>query len=72
MLYISDWSISDMACDFDITAERLSEIYDAVYDKFIKEYPDAELFTYDFDLLASQIRAEYTNGLARDIEQRIY
>lgn len=72
MLYLSDWSISDMACDFDITAERLSEIYDVVYEKFIKEYPDAELFTYDFDLLASQIRAEYTDGLARDTEQRIY
>lgn len=72
MLYLSDWSISDIAHDFGITAERLSEIYDVVYEKFIKEYTDAELFTYDFDLLASQIRAEYTDGLVRDIAQRIY
>ena len=72
MKYVSDWSISDIAAAFGISAERLHEIYDSVKTDFEREYPDCTLFTYDFDKIVSDTQSNGPSGRERDAEYRIY
>ena len=72
MKYVSDWSISDIAAAFGISAERLGEIYDSVKNDFEREYPDCTLFTYDFEKIVSDTQTNARGARERDAEYRIY
>lgn len=72
MKYVSDWSMSDIAAAFGISADRLSEIYDSVKADFEREYPDCTMFTYDFEKIASDTQTNTTSARERDAEYRVY
>lgn len=51
--YISpeDWSIAEFVTDLDISRERFTELYDTLTASFAQTNPEAEIVTYDLDLL---------------------
>ncbi len=71
MKNVSDWSISDAVGAFDISRERLEEMYDKVKTDFESEF-DTVPFTYDFDKIVSNTVSNGLSGRECDAEYRIY
>lgn len=69
---ISDWAISDLAGAFDISLDRLGEIYDSEKAEFKSEYADCTLFAYDFDKIITDSETGVIYGGEKDAEYRIY
>lgn len=62
LTYMSDWCIAQFAAGFELDSGELEKIYNDTLAKFRNEYPDAEVWSYDFDKLAEAEDIKTTSG----------
>ena len=62
LAYMSDWCIAQFAAGFNLDSGELEKIYNETLAKFRNEYPDAEVWSYDFDKLAEAADIKTTSG----------
>ncbi len=64
---ISEWSLSDLAGAFSLTAEELEMLYGETKAELAADYPDAVFHTYDFDkILSASSESQIGCGRAAD------